>query len=224
MKASVNYIKHFNGVMERFYEDERLSPAHIALYTALFQVWNRLHFMNPLHIVREEIMQAAKIRSNSTYIRCMRELNDWEYIHYKTSHNPARGTRVEFYNFDHSVCKSDCTTSVTAAVTVPVTLPYTNDNKHKQGVNSSAPSLEEVKIFFKEEKFPPKEAEKFFHHYEIKEWNCGKTYIKNWRAAARKWMLNTQFISHGNDTKNHTTTPSAGRLHSSNDKNYSEPL
>jgi hypothetical protein len=55
------------------------------------------------------------------------------------------------------------------------------------------PSLDEVIAFFKSEKYPEMEAQKFFNHFESNGWKVGgKTPMKNWQAAARNWMLNSR--------------------------------
>lgn len=224
--CSVNYIKHLNKAMELFYADDRLLPVHIALYLALFQVWNQNRFQNPIQVFREEIMKAAKISSNTTYTKAIRELNDWQYIRYLTSYNPALGTRVEIYSFCNGECKGDCNASVTDSVKVTVNVPYINNTNSKHIETARAQNLEEVLFFFKEEKFPETEAAKFYNHYQANGWKMGKSEIEDWKAAARKWMLiNAEFKGHGKDTKSSAgRQPAAGRLDTGTDKDYSEPL
>ncbi|MBI9062555.1 MAG: hypothetical protein JEZ14_11265 [Marinilabiliaceae bacterium] len=53
------------------------------------------------------------------------------------------------------------------------------------------PSLEHVQIYFAEKKQPVSEAERFHNFYECTGWLVGGTKkMKNWKAAARNWMLN----------------------------------
>ena len=55
------------------------------------------------------------------------------------------------------------------------------------------PALDEVQAFFKAEDYPEVEASKFFNHFESNGWKVGgKSPMKNWHAAARNWMLNSQ--------------------------------
>ena len=55
------------------------------------------------------------------------------------------------------------------------------------------PSLDQVKTFFKIENFPELEAHKFFNHFQSNGWKVGgKSPMKDWHAAARNWMLNSQ--------------------------------
>jgi hypothetical protein len=223
----MNYIKHLNKIMELFYEDNRLLSSHISMYMALFQVWNANRFLNPTSINRTEIMKAAKINSFSTYTKCLRELHEWQYLEYIPSHNPMHGTRIIFYNFCTSDCKSKCTTTPTETVEPTVQLLYINkSNKNKESETAHAPTLEEVFIFFKGKEFPEQEAEKFYNYFQSNGWKVGgKTPMKDWQAAARNWMLNTgKFNTHDRTKQSSQQQPKAGKLHTGNDKDYSEPL
>lgn len=98
----MNYILHLNKTFEKFCEDQRLSPFHVSLYFSLFQFWNMARFHNPISISRDELMRSAKIGSVNTYIRCMKELDKWQYIQYVPSYNPQKGSQVYLYNFNNS--------------------------------------------------------------------------------------------------------------------------
>ncbi len=78
-------------------------------------------------------------------------------------------------------------------------------------------SVVEVHTFFEEEKSTKLEAEKFFNYFQSNGWLVGgKTKMKDWRAAARNWMLN--------EKKFNKEKPKPGNLHVSSTKNYAEPL
>lgn len=98
----MNYILHLNQTFEKFCMDDRLSPFHVSLYFSLFQFWNMARFRNPISISRDEVMRASKIGSVNTYIRCIKELDTWQYIQYKPSFNPQKGSQVYLYNFNNS--------------------------------------------------------------------------------------------------------------------------
>jgi len=98
-EKSVNYISHLSNALFKFQTDDRLNPAHISLYVALFQCWNYKRFQNPFFILRDEIMQASKIRSKSTYHRCIRELDSYGYIKYYPSKNAMTGSRIRIVSF-----------------------------------------------------------------------------------------------------------------------------
>ena len=219
----MNYIRHLNKVMELFYEDDRLLATHITLYLALFQVWNENRFLNPISINRIEIMKAAKISSLSTYTKCLRQLHEWEYVEYIPSFNPLQGSKVNLYNF----CTSDQTASRTLTVQDNVQLLYINNiNINKESGTQALVTLEEAIIFFKENNFPEAEAEKFYNYFQSNGWKVGgKAPMKDWRAAARNWMLNTvKFNNNESNRQPGTGKPKAGNLYTRNNKDYSEPL
>jgi len=95
----VNYIKHLNAVFIQFSKDSRLNPTHISLYMALFQIWNNNRFTEEFYVNRDEVMSFSKIGSNTTYHRCIKELDSWKYLMYTPSHNPFRGSRIKMFNF-----------------------------------------------------------------------------------------------------------------------------
>jgi hypothetical protein len=77
------------------------------------------------------------------------------------------------------------------------------------------PNLEEVKCFFEEEKSSKLEAEKFFNYFQSNGWKVGgRAPMKDWRAAARNWSLNSASFK----------SQKKSNLNVSHDKNYNEPL
>jgi hypothetical protein len=109
----MNYIKHLTGFFDRIIQDRELNPTHISLYIALFQAWNVNRFKNPISITRDEMMRISKICSKATYHKCMRELNEKQYIKYEPSFNPYKGSMVILFNFSEDlkpVQKKDNTT------------------------------------------------------------------------------------------------------------------
>jgi hypothetical protein len=80
------------------------------------------------------------------------------------------------------------------------------------------PLLSETKIYFEQNQWPQKEADKFYNHYESNGWMIGKTPMANWQAAANNWILNSQNFN------NDKTQNKPGVLHTSTGKDYSEPL
>ncbi|MEJ7831218.1 MAG: hypothetical protein WKF91_23635 [Segetibacter sp.] len=78
--------------LTNFYEaiedDVRIGTTHISLYIALLQQWNINGGINPIQIVRSEIMKAAKISARCTYNKCINNLQEFGYITYQPSRNP----------------------------------------------------------------------------------------------------------------------------------------
>ncbi|RBL90450.1 hypothetical protein [Chitinophaga flava] len=107
-------------------------------------------------------------------------------------------------------------------------LPHDPDAPGAENAPGAArilPTLSEVQEFFNAHTYPEMEADKFFHHYQANGWRQGsKTLITDWQAAAHKWILNI----HPSKPEHHDqhTRPStgAGRLHTNENKSYSDPL
>lgn len=86
--GKVNYMQHQIDFFKIVYEDDRLSPYHVSLYMAIFQFWNYNRFKETFSAASGELMQLSKVKSKSTYSKCLNELNDWKYIIYSPSNNP----------------------------------------------------------------------------------------------------------------------------------------
>ena len=91
----MNYVKHMNQVFQVFSADDRLSPNHISLYLSLFQEWNGYMFAKRTFIFRGEVMKKSKIKSKTTYHRCITDLNRWGYITYHPSKDAFKGSVIE---------------------------------------------------------------------------------------------------------------------------------
>lgn len=96
----MNYIKHLTGFFIRIASEETIYPTHISLYLALFQSWNLNRFKNPIAISRDEMMKTSRIASKATYHKCMKDLTEREYVIYKPSFNPFKGSILEVCNLD----------------------------------------------------------------------------------------------------------------------------
>lgn len=98
--------------------------------------------------------------------------------------------------------------------------------KKKIETDSTIPILENVTFFFQENNHSQIEAEKFFNYFESNGWLVGgKTKMKNWKAAAKNWMLNSN--KYAKPTNRHPELVEGlkpNHLHSHQNKNYDEPL
>jgi len=80
------------------------------------------------------------------------------------------------------------------------------------------PSLEELKIFFSQNNSDTLEAEKYHNHFQSNGWLVGgKTPMKDWKAAARNWILRAKSYAE-------KSNPSLQRLNANQNTNYDEPL
>lgn len=231
--TSINYIQHFNAFLEISQSDRRLTGNHISLYVALFSIWNQAFFENPFKLNRAKALRISHIGSCNTYNKCIKDLEKFGYINYfRSIRNGKPGSVIIVLLSPIVIRKSDPRASVnTEQVDVKSAppadanmRPYINNTNsiNKERGNAPPPNkkqkpenLDEVKAFFHELKYPESEAEKFFHHYDANGWlQGGKIPIKNWPAAAQKWILNI-----------HPTQPlKNGKLHTNQNKSYSDPL
>jgi hypothetical protein len=83
-----------SGFYQAIASDNRIGATHISLYMALFQLWNLNHCKNPVPVRRDEVMPVAKISSKATYHKCIKELEQYGYIHYYPSRNHIRKSSV----------------------------------------------------------------------------------------------------------------------------------
>ncbi|MQP53301.1 MULTISPECIES: transcriptional regulator [unclassified Flavobacterium] len=293
----MNYIKHLTGFFEKVSADYDLNPTHISLYMAIFQLWNQNRFQNPISISRDELMRISKIASTATYHKCMKDLTEREYVIYKPSFNPFKGSILEVCNLDfftkpvpkkelkkratkskndqaieqvdEQVTKQALNKHQTSSKHVPYINNINNTNiiniakqeisknekklisgnsnfdevvvtdlkeekklrekKKKIEINKTTPSLEDAQIYFLEKNFPEIEAQRFFNYFESNGWLVGgRTKMKDWKAAARNWMLNTKkFGNKPNNsvrTETKTINLNPNHLHVTNQKNYGEAL
>ncbi|TDD99399.1 transcriptional regulator [Flavobacterium cellulosilyticum] len=87
------------------------------------------------------------------------------------------------------------------------------------------PDWNDVLVFFKEQNNSEIEAEKFFNHFQSNGWLVGgKSKMKDWKAAARNWILNAQKFNPITKQMQNNSTPTPGNLQTTIHKNYAEPL
>src|SRR5690554_5928447 len=113
----VNYIHHMENTLVKFGNDQRVTPWHISLYLALFQIWNRTRFKKEINIRRDELMHLSKIGSTNTYSKCLKQLSEWNYIKYTPSKSRFKSSKVHMYRFDTTPDTSRGTTSNTSCDT-----------------------------------------------------------------------------------------------------------
>jgi len=90
----INYIRHQTAFFAQVQKDDRLHANHISLYMALFHLWNRQHFPITFPVLREEVLSLCRIGSRSTYSRCLKDLERFNYIIYKAAKHPFAPSMV----------------------------------------------------------------------------------------------------------------------------------
>lgn len=124
----VNYIHHMENTLVKFGNDQRVTPWHISLYLALFQIWNGTRFKKEINIRRDELMHLSKIGSTNTYSKCLKQLSEWNYIKYTPSKSRFKSSKVHMYRFDTTPDTSRGTTSNTSCDTSCDTTPDTTSD------------------------------------------------------------------------------------------------
>ena len=91
--------------------------------------------------------------------------------------------------------------------------------------DTTPPSLEMILEYFSFKESSLTEANKFFNYYSSIGWLIGgKTKMKDWKAAARNWMLNTVKFAVNAPKSDYNSQPKPMHLHTATQKNYDEPL
>lgn len=91
--------------------------------------------------------------------------------------------------------------------------------KKRYNPDDIPPNFEDLQNYFIEKSSTIQEAEKFFNYYTSKGWLVGgKSKMKDWKASANNWIINTEKFNPKN------SAPQPNHLHTSNQKNYDEPL
>lgn len=230
----MNYIKHLNGVFEKFKDDDRLNPTHISLYYALFHFANLHRFPKDFHIDRMEMMRFAKIASKTTYHKCLRELNSWGYIDYFPSHSQFRGSKISLSNFwtTHGQQMDKQWTNGGQPLAHKYK-HYSNNKKYEENIRKAHTPKNFMEVFdflkssriaknISQEKLKT-EAQKFFNHYSANGWRIGgRTPMENWKPAAENWILKAEEFNPGKNSS--PPTKSGDHLHIEKSKNYHQPL
>jgi hypothetical protein len=183
-------------------------------------------------------MQTSRIGSANTIAKMMRELHAFGYIRYYPAQHIGDLTEVAIVPFVDpgvSILTSPDISIDTGAVSVltttgtkdgttpiskviPIIKQYINNENNECVAHTRhnqfplPPSKEEVLTWFTQRGVVKENALAFFFHYSANGWMMGKHPIKDWKAAAEKWMINTRKKTN-ND-----------HLHTNNYKNYSAPL
>jgi len=93
-KAIVKELAGYSKLLKRMEKDSRLLPTHLSLFTGLFVCWQRNGFVSPFSVTRKTLMAFSKIASVATYHKCIRELDEYDYIRYQPSYHPKEGSLV----------------------------------------------------------------------------------------------------------------------------------
>lgn len=87
-------LKEIREAYLNLIQDGRISVWHISMYTAFLYICLNNNCINPISVTRRTLMKSTHIRSIVTYHKCLKELQEWGYIHYVPSYNCYFKSRV----------------------------------------------------------------------------------------------------------------------------------
>ncbi len=238
----MNFIRHLLNAFERIDKEPGLKTYHISLYICLFRIWNKNKFKNPITINRKNIMELSKIGSSNTYAKALKELELYGFIRYHPSFDSGQGSKVHLFTFDTGTNIESEAASVLPEILngeylnkIDSTLSaerINNTNLKNEVMNSKkqnafqVPPLEHIQIYFEQKGYQKIEGEKFFNYYESNGWLVGgKSKMKDWKAAARNWMLNSnKYQSSGPENMQASKIKDNSQRKQFSGSNYQEPL
>lgn len=91
-----NNESSFEGLFERIMNDSNLLTSQISLIMALYYYSHSSNFSFPFQVSRRKLMAFSKIRSISTYHRCIKSLIRLGYIDYIPSYHPLLASNFRF--------------------------------------------------------------------------------------------------------------------------------
>ena len=76
--------------------DARINVWHFSIYLALLYKLRANGFGSAVQITRKEVMLLAHVGSIATYHKCIRQLQEYGYIHYDPSFDRYKKTTIHF--------------------------------------------------------------------------------------------------------------------------------
>jgi hypothetical protein len=125
------------------------------------------------------IQTGLSIQSIRTIIKRLKSTNE---ITIKTN---SKGSIIQLVNYCKYQTSTSELTNKQQATNKQVTT-NNNDKNDKKERNIIPPTLEML-ISYQEERRTNVNVNKFFNHYEAKNWMIGKNKMKDWQAAYRTW-------------------------------------
>jgi hypothetical protein len=80
--------------LNKMVNDERLNASHISLCFALIICWDQQRHKLPFKVSRKLLMEYSRISSIITYHICIKDLINFQLVHYVPSYNSFEGTSV----------------------------------------------------------------------------------------------------------------------------------
>lgn len=74
--------------------DSKLLPSHLALFMAIFYYSPPENPRQEFRVTREKLMAFSKIKSKSTYHKCLQDLVNLGYVFYQPSYDTYKGSQI----------------------------------------------------------------------------------------------------------------------------------
>jgi hypothetical protein len=87
--------EHLNNFLQRVTSDVNLTTTHIGVCTALAVTWINNGLNNSFNISRGRLMNAAKIKSKTTYHKVINDLASLNYLKYTPSFHPGKASEIQ---------------------------------------------------------------------------------------------------------------------------------
>jgi hypothetical protein len=87
-------LRSLTSFFEAIANDPTIGVSHISLYCALLKNSEEYGYIDPMPIVRSEIMRVAKISGRATFHKCIIDLHNLGYIKYQPSYNHRKKSKV----------------------------------------------------------------------------------------------------------------------------------
>ncbi len=236
----MNFIQHLLDAFAKIDREKVLKAHHISLYISLFRLWNRNRFENPIMVNRDELKSMSRIGSNNTYYKALKTLEACGFIRYTPSFDPQVASKVYLYTFDIGTCTPPISKvnplykHIKHIYTIYSNEESLNESKkdnmnEQQNKRFQKPPIEHILIYFEQKGHTETDARRFFNYYESNGWMVGgRSKMKDWKAAARNWMLNIpkyQEKAFGNKAAGSIAREREQKSQKNfSSKNYNEPL
>lgn len=250
----MNYIKQLTAFFNKAAADPRLSPTHISLFMALFQLWNQSRFAPSIQIARDDVMRLAKINSKATYHKAIGYLHQNFYIIYQPSYNPFKGSKIEFLPEADVSVDEPVQEINTRLLNEPYNKQYKSiynqrinnlsidrskkeeqkmtgmknkpgNEKEKSSAKKEIPPVPtEVEKFFLKKGSTSLEADRFINHYTANGWLVGGKSPMINWEASANNWISNSINFNRHANKKSSQTVRAKNLSTQNEKDYFEPL
>ena len=202
----------------RFQHPDSVNHAHTELYFYLVYHWNKLSQKEKFGLPSAVTMEATGIRNYKTYRKCLLDLVEFGFItviqEAKNQHQSiivAWGKNTEALT---EALPKAVTKAQTEALPHIVELNNIGTKEHKKELKQFiAPTYEQVKAYFLENKESLNDLDRCYHHYADANWfNSRGKKVVNWKQTIKtNWFGKNQ----NSQNRDVPADPAARKVHES---------